>query len=116
MVVFRAVRVVVMVALVATSLGSGPPAAVAAGPTTTQPETGTLDGAAFKIEVPDPWNGDLVLYSHGYVVPGSPNPAQDAGDLATGEYLLSLGYALAAPPTGARAGRSRTRSRTRSTC
>jgi hypothetical protein len=39
--------------------------------------TGTLaDGATFLIEVPANWNGTLFLYSHGYVVPGSSNPAQ----------------------------------------
>ena len=58
--------------------------------------TGTLpDGATFLIEVPSPWNGTLLLYSHGYVVPGSPNPAQDVGDPATGGFLLSNGFALA---------------------
>jgi pimeloyl-ACP methyl ester carboxylesterase len=58
--------------------------------------TGTLpDGATFLIEVPSPWNGTLLLYSHGYVVPGSPNPAQDVGDPATGAFLLGNGFALA---------------------
>jgi hypothetical protein len=66
----------------------------AAGGTTTY--TGTLaDGATYKIEVPTKWNGTLLLYSHGYVVPGSPNPARDVGDPATGAYLLAHGYALA---------------------
>src|SRR6201981_3899607 len=58
--------------------------------------TGTLpDGATFLIEVPSPWNGTLLLYSHGYVTPGSPNPAQDVGDPATGAFLLNAGFALA---------------------
>jgi pimeloyl-ACP methyl ester carboxylesterase len=59
--------------------------------------TGTLsDGAAYKIDCPaGPWNGTLFLYSHGYVAPGSPNPAQDAGDPVTGGWLLSHGFALA---------------------
>jgi pimeloyl-ACP methyl ester carboxylesterase len=58
--------------------------------------TGTLsDGATYKIEVPGNWNGTLFLYSHGYVTPGSANPAQDAGDPVTGGWLLSHGYALA---------------------
>ena len=45
------------------------------GTVTTLP--GTLpDGAAYEIQCPaGPWNGTLFLYSHGYVVPGSPNPA-----------------------------------------
>jgi pimeloyl-ACP methyl ester carboxylesterase len=60
-------------------------------------ETGTLaDAATYKIECPaGPWNGTLFLYSHGYVVPGSANPAQDAGDPVTAAWLLGHGYALA---------------------
>jgi pimeloyl-ACP methyl ester carboxylesterase len=58
--------------------------------------TGTLpDGATFLIEVPSPWNGTLLLYSHGYVPPGSSNPAQDVGDPATRAALLAGGFALA---------------------
>src|SRR5437762_931431 len=58
--------------------------------------TGTLpDGATFLIEVPSPWNGTLLLYSHGYVAPGSPNPAHDVGDPGTRAFLLQSGYALA---------------------
>jgi pimeloyl-ACP methyl ester carboxylesterase len=58
--------------------------------------TGTLaDGATFLIEVPANWNGTLFLYSHGYVVPGSSNPAQDVGDPFTRFFMLSSGYALA---------------------
>ena len=58
---------------------------------------GTLtDGATYEIQCPGgTWNGTLFLYSHGYVVPGSANPAQDVGDPITGTYLLSHGYALA---------------------
>ena len=57
---------------------------------------GTLpDGAAFLIEVPANWNGTLFLYSHGYVTPGSPNPAQDVGDPATRAFMLFNGFALA---------------------
>src|ERR1700723_3072769 len=59
---------------------------------------GTLpDGATFLIEVPANWNGTLFLYSHGYVVPGSPNPAQDFAitDPATRFFMLSSGFALA---------------------
>src|SRR6266446_5535334 len=35
------------------------------------------DGAKYLIEVPANCNGTLFLYSHGYVVPGTPNPPQD---------------------------------------
>jgi hypothetical protein len=59
-------------------------------------KTGTLvDGATYLIQVPSNWNGALFLYSHGYVVPGSPNPAQNVGDPATGAFLLANGFALA---------------------
>ncbi len=54
------------------------------------------DGAAYLIQCPGvPWNGTLFLYSHGYVAPGSPNPAQDVGDPVTGAWLLGHGFALA---------------------
>jgi pimeloyl-ACP methyl ester carboxylesterase len=68
--------------------------AIASAAVTTIP--GTLpDGATYLIEVPSPWNGTLLLYSHGYVVPGSPNPSQDAGDPVTHDFLLANGFALA---------------------
>src|SRR5260370_27860623 len=60
---------------------------------------GTLPNgkATYLIEVPANWNGTLFLYSHGYVPPGSPNPARDVGngDLATRFFMLSSGFALA---------------------
>jgi pimeloyl-ACP methyl ester carboxylesterase len=58
---------------------------------------GTLaDGATYLIQCPSgAWNGTLFLYSHGYVVPGSANPAEDVGDPITGAWLLGHGYALA---------------------
>lgn len=49
--------------------------------------------AKFMIEKPAVWNGTLVLYSHGYAFGAS--PLRDVGDLATGAWLLSHGYALA---------------------
>src|SRR5258708_3587316 len=61
-------------------------------------QTGMLpDGATYVIEVPAKWNGSLFLYSHGYVVPGSANPAQDFAitDPATPAFMLANGFALA---------------------
>ena len=60
-------------------------------------QTGTLpDGATYVIEVPQPWNGTLFLYSHGYDRPDKPNPPpMDAGDPLTGAFMLSQGFALA---------------------
>jgi pimeloyl-ACP methyl ester carboxylesterase len=59
--------------------------------------TGSLsDGATYEMQCPaGSWNGTLFLYSHGYVTPGSANPAQDVGDPVTGGWLLAHGYALA---------------------
>ena len=61
--------------------------------------TGALaDKATYLIQCPTGnWNGTLLLYSHGYVAPGSSggNPAMDVGDQATGAYLLAHGFALA---------------------
>jgi pimeloyl-ACP methyl ester carboxylesterase len=69
-----------------------PGASAAVGETTDQ---GVIGGAAYRIRIPANWNGVLALYSHGYVTPGSANPARDVGDELTGAYLLSQGYALA---------------------
>jgi pimeloyl-ACP methyl ester carboxylesterase len=53
------------------------------------------DGATYLIQTPANWNGTLFLYSHGYVRPGDPNPAFDAGDPVTQLIMLSKGFALA---------------------
>ena len=74
------------------SAGSGAGACA----TTARTLTGTLaDGATYLIQVPANWNCTLFLYSHGYVAPGSANPATDVGDPVTGAWLLGHGYALA---------------------
>jgi pimeloyl-ACP methyl ester carboxylesterase len=65
--------------------------------------SGTLAGAAYKVELPTTWNGTLLLWSHGYRVaqPAPPafapvnTAADDAPDAATASMLLSKGYALA---------------------
>ena len=85
-------RLVVSLVIAALALVTAPVSASAS--TTTH--AGTLpDGATFLIEVPGNWNGTLLLYSHGYVTPGSANPARDAGDPLTHDFLLNAGYALA---------------------
>ena len=83
---FFAVTMILILSIADTSLAQ-------AGLTT---KTGSLsDGATYLMEVPVNWNGTLFLYSHGYVVPGSPNPATDVGDPATRAFLLANGFALA---------------------
>jgi pimeloyl-ACP methyl ester carboxylesterase len=84
--------VVLVAAAVLVVLGTA--RATASGTVTTL--TGKLaDGATYRIDVPADWNGTLLLYSHGYVAPGSANPARDVGDPLTGQWLLGHGYALA---------------------
>ena len=94
----RLLFAVTLLAALAGPIGAGPTLASASalGAGGTRQLTGTLpDGAAYKIEVPANWNGTLFLYSHGYITPGSPNPAQDVGGARTGGWLLDHGYALA---------------------
>jgi pimeloyl-ACP methyl ester carboxylesterase len=83
-------------------VGLVPAAPALAGPScggsgTVTSLTGSLpDGATYLIQCPGvAWNGTLFLYSHGYVTPGSPNPAQDVGDPVTAKWLLDHGFALA---------------------
>jgi pimeloyl-ACP methyl ester carboxylesterase len=98
--IHRALRLLLPAALLAAVLApvaAGP--ALAGTPVATgavRKLTGTLpDGATYLIQVPSNWNGTLFLYSHGYVIPGAPNPAQDVGDPITGAWMLHHGYALA---------------------
>ena len=56
---------------------------------------GSLGAAPYLIEIPHGWNRVLLLYSHGYVGPGRPSPAQDAPDAAARAWLLDHRYALA---------------------
>ncbi|MHB1025136.1 MAG: hypothetical protein ACYC24_05430 [Desulfobacteria bacterium] len=56
--------------------------------------TGSTDGGAFyKIVVPDQWNGDLVIWNHGFSL-APPAPVTDLGPLA--DLQLYEGYAVAA--------------------
>jgi pimeloyl-ACP methyl ester carboxylesterase len=88
----RALALLAVLALMA-SLVAGTVAGRAAGTTVL---TGYIGGAAYKIEVPSPWNGTLLLYSHGYRTSQKlPKDVDDVGDPLTGAYLLNQGYALA---------------------
>jgi hypothetical protein len=66
-------------------------AAPAAPATTSTNHSGTTsDGGSWVADVPSPWNGTLLLYSHGF----GPPQAADAPDPATKQALLDRGYAL----------------------
>jgi hypothetical protein len=86
------VSLLALLALVGAALATPVAALATADP---PPEIGTIDGANFIIEMPASWNGTLVLYSHGYRTPGTPMTPQDAGDPATGAWLVANHYAIA---------------------
>jgi pimeloyl-ACP methyl ester carboxylesterase len=58
-------------------------------------EEGRIGGAAFRIELPEPWNGDLVLYAHGYQSDGDGTMDWLRGAEPILQALLSHGYAVA---------------------
>src|SRR6266849_2750273 len=58
--------------------------------------TGVIGAAQYEIDVPASWSGTLLLYSHGYVAPGSQNnPAQAAPSADAKTWLLEHGHAIA---------------------
>lgn len=56
--------------------------------------TGTLGGAGYRMEVPKNWNGQLVMYAHGYA--GVGNNLTVTTPTALRRYLLENGYAWVA--------------------
>jgi len=59
----------------------------------TKVETGAINGAAFRIDIPEHWNGGLVVYCHGY----NPEPVKyDNKELSKVlQPFVDRGYALA---------------------
>jgi pimeloyl-ACP methyl ester carboxylesterase len=93
---------VVLAGLVAALLGAaGTAGATGATDATPAPGrhtyTGTIDGADYRVETPQRWNGTLILFSHGYVPEGVPFPPGIplANRAETEQWLLEHGYALA---------------------
>jgi pimeloyl-ACP methyl ester carboxylesterase len=56
--------------------------------------TGTLAGAPYRIDVPAGWNGELVMYLHGYEPPGFPRQIE-ISQTDFDRWLLAKGYAVA---------------------
>lgn len=56
---------------------------------------GTIDRAAYQIEVPDNWNGELVLYAHGFAGFGT-EVAVQTPPAALRRYMIANGFAWAA--------------------
>jgi hypothetical protein len=72
-------------------LVAGLAAAPAAPATTSTNHSGTSsDGRTWDADVPSPWNGTVLRYSHGF----GPPQAADAPDASTKQALLDRGYAL----------------------
>lgn len=59
-------------------------------------ETGELNGAGFKIFVPEAWNGNLVMYAHGYAFMGTPVQSEDPNFQDRMSLFLGKGFAVAA--------------------
>lgn len=70
-----------------------PAPAAAAAPAPSHVEGVLPDGSSYVIDVPAHWNGTVLLYSHGYVPDGAPNPAFNAPSDAVRSALLADGYA-----------------------
>ncbi|HZT76695.1 MAG TPA: hypothetical protein VFA27_08550 [Vicinamibacterales bacterium] len=58
---------------------------------------GRYDGGLYRIEIPDHWNGELVLYAHGFVSNGGANGANlRVGNDPIRQHLIDGGFAWAA--------------------
>ncbi|BBJ38002.1 alpha/beta hydrolase [Streptomyces antimycoticus] len=83
---------VALAVLASAAVAACPWSAAHADPTATTHLTGTLaNGATWTADVPDRWNGTLLLFSHGF----GPTVAQDAPSDAVRTQLLAEGYAMA---------------------
>ena len=77
------------------SIADAPALSAASSPAVpVQTETGTLDGASYRIDIPKKWNRGLVLYFHGYEArPLTFDPKYPPGRVL--EEILARGYAVA---------------------
>src|SRR2546430_16263276 len=59
-------------------------------------ETGEINGAKFRIDVPEKWNGGLVMYCHGYSpAPGNFDNSKQNPMFEVFDVFLKQGYAVA---------------------
>lgn len=73
---------ILLLGILAASLWAAPPG----------PSVGTLNGAAYRIDMPERWNGVLVVYCHGYA--GSPGRYNDGPPNPILKGFLDKGYAV----------------------
>ncbi len=85
----RGARWAMGVALITIGVMARGQSARPAGPLT---EEGELGGAAFRIDIPQGWNGGLVMYAHGYERVA---PARRGYNLVIVEAARRIGYAVA---------------------
>src|SRR3954468_15633859 len=58
---------------------------------------GKYDGGLYRVEIPDNWNGELVLYAHGFVSNAGANGSMlRVGNAPIREHLIANGFAWAA--------------------
>jgi alpha-beta hydrolase superfamily lysophospholipase len=58
-------------------------------------DTGTLDGAPYRIDIPAGWNGGLVMYAHGYEIVGTPFQPEAPRHAGFRQAFTSRGFAFA---------------------
>src|SRR5947209_9404488 len=56
-------------------------------------EIGDINSASFRIDIPDQWNGGLVMYCHGYAA--QPVKFDERKPTAVMNVFLNAGYAIA---------------------
>jgi pimeloyl-ACP methyl ester carboxylesterase len=84
-----------LIVLLLAACATQPPRVSSTTPVGAQSETGVIDGARYRIDIPDDWNGELVMALRGYTVAGRARE----GDMPRSpliEALLARGYAVAA--------------------
>jgi len=59
-------------------------------------DSGSINGAAYKILFPEKWDGKLLMYAHGYAFMGSPLQSQDPEFKNKMNIFLEHGFAVAA--------------------
>jgi len=80
-------------ALAFIAVGGAARADTAAPPPAVRVETGTLDGASFRIDMPEKWNGVLLIYYHGYSE--TPVTFEKSKPNRMGSGFAAAGYAVA---------------------
>jgi pimeloyl-ACP methyl ester carboxylesterase len=66
-----------------------------AQPAAANVETATINGAAFRIEMPAAWNKGLIMYAHGYQPTGTKVDLENARNAPFRQIFLSRGFAYA---------------------